>query len=42
LWTLFGEDAVVIEAEYAGSDELDFFLSHPASSGERDWTALLP
>lgn len=42
LWTLFGEDAVVIEAEYAGSDELDFFLSHPASSGERDWAALLP
>ena len=29
-------------ADYAGSDELDFFLSHPASSGERDWSALLP
>ena len=26
LWVLFGEDAVVIEAEYAGSDELDFLL----------------
>jgi hypothetical protein len=42
LWVLFGEDAVVIEAEYAGSDELDFSRSHPASPADRDWTAMLP
>jgi hypothetical protein len=42
LWTFFGEDAVVIEAEYAGSEELDFFLSHPDSPSERDWAALVP
>lgn len=42
LGALFGEDAVVIEAEYAGSEELDFFLSHPTSPSERDWAALLP
>ncbi len=42
LWALFGEDAVVMEAEYAGSEDLDFSLSHSASREERDWAALLP
>jgi hypothetical protein len=42
LWSLFGEDAIVIEADYAGSAELDFFLAHSASPMERDWAALLP
>jgi hypothetical protein len=42
LWSLFGEDAIVIEADYAGSGELEFFLAQPASPMERDWAALLP
>lgn len=42
LWFLFGEDAVVIEDDYAGSDELDLFLAEPASETETDWQATLP
>ena len=39
-WFTFGEDAVVLGANYAGSSELDFFLDHPATSPERDWQAI--
>jgi hypothetical protein len=42
LWLLFGEDALVIEDAYAGSDELDLFLAEPASQAETDWRAILP
>ncbi len=40
-WALFGEDAIVIGAErYAGSHELDDFISQPATPEERDWQAI--
>lgn len=38
VWTIFGEDAVVIGDEYyAGSQEMDFFIANPATPQERDW-----
>jgi hypothetical protein len=42
LWHVFGEDATVIggETRYAGSHELDFFISHPATVEERDWKSV--
>jgi hypothetical protein len=40
-WHMFGEDAVVIGGEsYSGCDELDFFISNPATAEERDWKAI--
>ena len=38
---VFGEDASVVRGEphYAGSQELDFFIGHPATAEERDWQA---
>lgn len=40
-WFLFGEDASVIgDKHYAGSQELDFFITNPATPEERDWKAL--
>jgi hypothetical protein len=41
-WFAFGEDASVIQGEphYAGSQELDFFIEHPATAEERDWKAV--
>jgi len=44
-WTAYGEDAEVLEAGDAGwrsANELDEFVSHPASEIERDWRALDP
>lgn len=40
LWSMFGESCVVIGGDYAGSSEVRFFISNPASAEERDWTAL--
>jgi hypothetical protein len=42
LWYIFGEDALVLggEPHYAGSHELDYFIEHPATAGERDWQAI--
>ncbi|MEW6128712.1 MAG: hypothetical protein AB1757_16855 [Acidobacteriota bacterium] len=41
LWSIYGEDAMVIEeAGYKGSSELDFFIAHPASAEEQDWQAI--
>jgi len=42
MWYMFGEDASVIggEPHYAGSHELDFFVSHPATEEERDWKTI--
>ncbi len=39
MWYAFGEDASVlgVEPRYAGSQELDFFIDHPATDEERDW-----
>jgi hypothetical protein len=39
-WFTFGEDAVVLGGDYAGSRELDFFIEHPATAEERDWQAI--
>lgn len=38
LWFMFGEDAIVSggEERYAGSHELDFFISQAAGAEERD------
>jgi hypothetical protein len=42
MWHSFGEDASVINGEphYAGSQELDYFVEHPATAEERDWQAI--
>lgn len=38
LWFLFGEDVLVPgEAAYHASDDLDYFLRHPATHEECDW-----
>ncbi|MEW6211137.1 MAG: hypothetical protein AB1631_22420 [Acidobacteriota bacterium] len=39
-WMMWGEDAIVIGGSYAGSHELDFFISKPATPEERDWKAI--
>jgi len=39
-WWLFGEDAIVIGGDYAGSHEIDFFVDHPAGPVQRDWKAI--
>lgn len=38
LWFVFGEDAIVSggEERYAGSHELDFFISHPVTAEALD------
>ena len=42
LWFLFGDDASVIGANevYHGVNEIDFFISHPASPDEVNWKEL--
>jgi hypothetical protein len=42
LWGSFGEDAIALGLQYAGSDDLDHFLAQPATPRERDWQSLLP
>jgi hypothetical protein len=39
MWFLFGEDAFT--EGYKGSDELDYFIDHPAPAGECDWASVL-
>lgn len=38
-WHMFGDDASVLGSEphYAGSHDLDYFIEHPATAGERNW-----
>lgn len=41
LWHAFGEDVVVIARNgYAGANELDEYLDHPATMEERDYLAI--
>ena len=40
MWYSFGEDCCVLGGEYKGASEIDFFIAHPATSGERDWITL--
>ena len=40
LWYQFGEDATVLGNDYAGGDELDFFLDNPATPEECDWQSI--
>lgn len=42
---LFGESSAVVVGDqrlYNGRDELDYFVTHPASENERDWLSLEP
>ncbi len=39
LWFVFGEDALT--DGYKGSDDLVYFIEHPATRRERDWVAVL-
>jgi len=42
---LFGESSAVVVGDdrvYSGRDELDYFVTHPASEYERDWLSLEP
>jgi nucleotide-binding universal stress UspA family protein len=32
LWSIYGEDAIVIGGGYAGASELDYFIDHPEST----------
>ena len=41
-WFAYGEDCVVIQGDYAGGKELDYFIQHPATEAERDWESLTP
>ncbi|MEO5369669.1 MAG: ATP-binding protein [Magnetococcus sp. DMHC-1] len=41
-WFLFGEDALVLNGDYAGSQELDLFITTPATPEDRDWQACQP
>ena len=42
MWYAFGEDALALGQQYAGSQELDYFVAHPATAEERDWQSLRP
>lgn len=38
MWRTFGENAVVLDGNYKGSSELDFFIENPATKKEdTDW-----
>lgn len=37
MWRTFGEDALVIDGNYRGSSELEFFIENPAIKEEIDW-----
>ena len=41
-WLTFGEDCVVLDDGYRGSEEIDYFAAKPATPGERDWLAMAP
>ena len=41
MWRTFGEDAVVLDGNYRGSSELDYFVLNPATKKEHtDWKAI--
>ena len=37
---LVGKNVLVIDGDYNGRHELDYFIDHPASSEEQDWQAI--
>ncbi len=40
-WRAFGENAVVLDGNYRGSSELDYFILNPATKKEQtDWKAI--
>lgn len=39
-WLTFGEDCVVLDDGYRGSEEIVYFGAKPATPEERDWQAL--
>ena len=39
-WLRFGEDCCVIGQPYCGVSEIEYFLTHPATSEERDWQSI--
>lgn len=41
-WLTYGENCIVSGGEYAGSSEVDFFISEPATAEQRDWVSLTP
>lgn len=41
-WLTFGEDCVVLDDGYRGSEEIDYFAAKPATSEERDWMSISP
>ena len=41
LWLLYGEDALVPgDPAYSAASDLDYFLRHPATPEEGDWSAI--
>src|SRR5262245_24800167 len=40
LWSIYGEDALVIGENYRGSGELDNFIIHRATDEECNWSAI--
>lgn len=40
LWSIYGEDALVIGANYAGSSEMEDFIHDQATGEECDWRAI--
>jgi hypothetical protein len=42
LWFAYGEDCIVMNGNYAGGNELAYFIDHPAIEAERDWKSLTP
>lgn len=42
MWSAYGEDCVVVDDDYRGANDLEFFIAHPASKGERDYASLEP
>lgn len=41
MWRTFGENAVVLDGNYRGSSELDYFVLNPATKREHtDWKAI--
>ena len=41
-WLTYGENCIVSGGGYAGSSEVDFFISQPATADQRDWVSLTP
>jgi hypothetical protein len=40
LWAIYGEEAIVVGANYSASSELDHFIAQPATEAEGDWRAI--